>query len=149
MDNRQAKNFLRIIKSAANEHHPEFSKKLVQFFEAYVKKPRKNITRKRALHDPNVMRAIAENEGFTPAMKETALRAAVAAIWDEVDWSFVGQSTNRNAALKELERVFRKFNELNRSASSTSKNRSATSKNRSGASKPSSPTRKNKRSSTH
>lgn len=128
MDNRQAKNFLRIIKSAANEHHPEFSKKLVQFFEAYVKKPRKNITRKRALHDPNVMRAIAENEGFTPTMRETALRAAVAAIWDEVDWSFVGQSTNRNAALKELERVLRKIGELNRSASSTSKNRSATSK---------------------
>ena len=131
MDNRQAKNFLRIIKSAANEHHPEFSKKLVQFFEAYVKKPRKNITRKRALHDPNVMRAIAENEGFTPAMKETALRAAVAAIWDEVDWSFVGQSTNRNAALKELERVLRNFNERNRSASSTSKNKSATSKTKS------------------
>lgn len=136
MDNRQAKNFLRIIKSAANEHHPEFSKKLVQFFEAHVKKPgRRNISRKRALHDPNVMIAIAENEGFTPAMKETALRAAVATIWDEIDWSFIGQTTNRNAALKELERTFRKLNELQRSASATPKR--------------SSPTRKNKRSSTH
>lgn len=133
MDNRQAKNFLRIIKSAANEHHPEFSKKLVQFFEAHVKKPRRNISRKRAIHDPNVMIAIAENEGFTPAMKETALRAAVAAIWDEVDWSFVGQSTNKNAALKKLERVFKKLDELQRSASatSTSKSKSATRKNKS------------------
>lgn len=133
MDNRQAKNFLRIIKSAANEHHPEFSKKLVQFFEAHVKKPRRNISRKRAIHDPNVMIAIAENEGFTPAMKETALRAAIATIWDEIDWSFVGQSTNKNAALKKLERVFKKLDELQRSASATSKSKSksATRKNRS------------------
>lgn len=135
MDNRQVKNFLRIIKSAANEHNPEFSKKLVQFFEAHVKKPgKRNISRKRALHDPNVMIAIAENEGFTPTMKETALRAAVATIWDEIDWSFVGKSTNRNEALKNLERTFRKFNELQRSAAA-SPTRSPT-------------TRKNKRSST-
>ena len=110
MDNRQAKNFLKIIKKAANKHNEEFSKKLVQFFEAHVKKPRRNISRKRALHDPNVMIRIMENEGFTPAMRETALRAAVATIWDEIETDFTGSPLSRNKTLKELERTFRNMN---------------------------------------